>query len=280
MCQLLGMNCNTPTDIVFSFEGFRLRGGLTDHHADGFGIGFFEGKGIRLFHDDKPSADSPVADLVKSYQIKSKNVIAHIRKATQGQTSLANTHPFIREMWGEYWLFAHNGHLKNFHPAPGRFYRPVGTTDSETAFCHILEALRQRFDEKPDQSALFATIEELTATIRTHGLFNFILSNGEIMLAHTSTLLYYIIRQAPFGEAKLLDDDVAVDFSSVTTPNDRVAVIATLPLTQNEQWQQFACNELAMFQEGNIVLRSMPKEPHYLSPEEGIAIARAAGVAI
>ena len=21
MCQLLGMNCNTPTDIVFSFEG-------------------------------------------------------------------------------------------------------------------------------------------------------------------------------------------------------------------------------------------------------------------
>ena len=30
MCQLLGMNCNTPTDIVFSFEGFRRRAGLTD----------------------------------------------------------------------------------------------------------------------------------------------------------------------------------------------------------------------------------------------------------
>ena len=72
MCQLLGMNCNTPTDIVFSFEGFRRRGGITDHHADGFGIGFFEGKGVRLFHDDKPSAASPVADLVRAYQIKSK----------------------------------------------------------------------------------------------------------------------------------------------------------------------------------------------------------------
>ena len=41
MCQLLGMNCNTPTDIIFSFEGFSKRGGLTDHHTDGFGIGFF-----------------------------------------------------------------------------------------------------------------------------------------------------------------------------------------------------------------------------------------------
>ena len=114
MCQLLGMNCNTPTDIMFSFEGFRRRGGITDHHADGFGIGFFEGKGVRLFHDDKPSANSPVADLVRAYQIKSENVIAHIRKASQGQTSLANTHPFMREMWGEYWLFAHNGHLIDF----------------------------------------------------------------------------------------------------------------------------------------------------------------------
>ena len=65
MCQLLGMNCNTPTDIVFSFEGFRLRGGLTDRHADGFGIGFFENKGVRMFHDDKPTARSPVAHLVK-----------------------------------------------------------------------------------------------------------------------------------------------------------------------------------------------------------------------
>jgi len=45
MCQLLGMNCNTPTDIVFSFEGFRRRAGLTDCHSDGFGIAFFEGRG-------------------------------------------------------------------------------------------------------------------------------------------------------------------------------------------------------------------------------------------
>ena len=42
MCQLLGMNCNTPTDIVFSFTGFATRGGGTDEHKDGWGIAFFE----------------------------------------------------------------------------------------------------------------------------------------------------------------------------------------------------------------------------------------------
>ena len=45
MCQLLGMNCNTPTDVTFSFAGFAQRGGRTDHHADGWGIAFFEGRG-------------------------------------------------------------------------------------------------------------------------------------------------------------------------------------------------------------------------------------------
>jgi branched-chain amino acid transport system substrate-binding protein len=44
MCQLLGMNCNTPTDVTFSFTGFAQRGGRTDHHSDGWGIAFFEGR--------------------------------------------------------------------------------------------------------------------------------------------------------------------------------------------------------------------------------------------
>lgn len=218
MCQLLGMNCNTPTDIVFSFEGFRRRGGLTDCHADGFGIGFFEGRGLRLFHDDKPSAESPVADLIKHYPIQSENVIAHIRKATQGGTRLANTHPFVRELWGRYWLFAHNGHLENFAPPPGRYYTPVGDTDSERAFCHLLESLRRRYDRAPSADELFAALAELAAEIRAYGLFNFMLSNGEWLAAHASTLLYYIVRQAPFGEAHLLDNDLSVDFAAVTTP--------------------------------------------------------------
>ena len=83
MCQLLGMNCNVPTDIVFSFTGFALRGGRTDHHQDGWGIAFFEGAGVRHFVDHEAAVESPIAELIKHYPIKSLNVIAHIRKATQ-----------------------------------------------------------------------------------------------------------------------------------------------------------------------------------------------------
>ena len=61
-----------------------------------------------------------MADLVKRFPIKSDNVIAHIRKATQGRTALENTHPFVRELWGRYWAFAHNGHLVDYAPQIGR----------------------------------------------------------------------------------------------------------------------------------------------------------------
>ena len=280
MCQLLGMDCNTPTDIVFSFEGFRLRGGLTDSHADGFGIAFFEGHGVRLLQDDKPCASSPVADLVQQYKIKSENVIAHIRKATQGQVHLVNTHPFVRELWGEYWVFAHNGNLRRFNPSEGEYFNPVGSTDSEQAFCYLLEQLRQRFRHKPSREILFNAIAEITGELRQYGLFNYMLSNGDWLIAHASTLLFYIIRQAPFGKAVLADEDVAIDFSAVTTPHDRVAVIATLPLTCNEQWQQLAVNELVMFSQGEIVLHDCIQPAQYMSVEDGLAIARKAGVSM
>ena len=111
MCQLLGMNCNVPTDIVFSFTGFATRGGGTDVHNDGWGIAFFEGAGVRHFVDYQAAIASPVADLIRRFPIKSKNVIAHIRKATQGRVALENCHPFVRELWGRYFVFAHNGDL-------------------------------------------------------------------------------------------------------------------------------------------------------------------------
>ncbi len=251
MCQLLGMNCNVPTDIVFSFTGFAHRGGRTDEHKDGWGIAFFEGAGVRLFVDHESAIASPVAELIKRYPIKSKNVIAHIRKATQGQVALENCHPFVRELWGRYWVFAHNGDLKQFEPVLDGAFRPVGTTDSERAFCYLLQQLRRHFGDTPPSTAeLTDALDALTREIASFGVFNMMLSDGSALFAHCSTKLHYIVRQYPFTQAKLSDEDLSVDFSEVTTPNDRVAVIVTEPLTTNETWHAFAPGELQVFVEG------------------------------
>ena len=251
MCQLLGMNCNVPTDIVFSFTGFASRGGRTDTHHDGWGIAFFEGAGVRHFVDHQAAVASPVAQLIKQYPIKSKHVIAHIRKATQGQVALENCHPFVRELWGRYWVFAHNGDLKDYDPPLDGPYRPVGSTDSERAFCFLLQQLRARFGASaPPLPLLRSALQELVAEIATYGTFNLMLSDGTALFAHCSTHLYYVVRQHPFAAAHLSDEDVSVDFAQVTTPDDRVAVIVTQPLTTDEQWTAFLPGQLMVFADG------------------------------
>ncbi len=252
MCQLLGMNCNVPTDICFSFQGFCRRGGDTDEHTDGWGIGFFEDRGCRVFLDTHPSAESPIAELVRTHPIRSMNVIAHVRKATiGGATLLHNTHPFQRELWGQHWVFAHNGDLYDFAPSLSGSFMPTGDTDSEQAFCLILDNLRLAFGhQSPPLAEVYQNIQATTQQIRKFGIFNFLLSNGQCMVAHCSTNLCYIIRQAPFDTAHLVDDDISIDFRQVTSPSDRVAVIATTPLTDNENWHQLSPDSLVLFTGG------------------------------
>lgn len=250
MCQLLGMNCNVPTDVLFSFAGFAERGGRTDHHGDGWGIAFFEDKGLRHFVDHQSAAESPVAELIRHYPIKSRNVISHIRKATQGAVTLENCHPFVRELWGRYWVFAHNGDLKGYAPRLHGNFRPVGHTDSERAFCWLMQELAKSHADVPSVAELTLTLRELVPQISKHGTFNFLLSNGEALWAHASTSLYHVVRQHPFGSATLRDEDLSIDFAQHAAPGDRVAVVVTTPLTSDEAWTPLVPGELKVFVNG------------------------------
>ncbi|OTG69851.1 class II glutamine amidotransferase [Acinetobacter sp. ANC 4169] len=254
MCQLLGMNCATPTDVTFSFRGFSQRAGITSDHCDGFGIAFFEDKACRLFVDNQSAVESPIAELIRNYPIKSRNVIAHIRKATQGKINLENSHPFSRELWGRQWIFAHNGDLHDFNPTLSGRFTPVGNTDSERAFCYLLDQLVLKFGyHEPKLDQIFDLLAEISPRIAEHGTFNFCLSNGQALFSYAITKLHWLVREYPFKPAQLIDLDVEVDFSQVTTPEDRVAVITTEPLTQNETWTAFVPGEMILFQDGRPV---------------------------
>lgn len=251
MCELLGMSANTPTDIVFSFTGLMYRGGQTGPHRDGWGIAFYEGKGCRVFVDPLASAQSEIAQLVRRYPIKSKIVISHIRKANRGRIALENTHPFTRELWGRIWSFAHNGQLKGVKRLPLGRFQPVGTTDSEHAFCWLLGRLQQRFPVPPRRpSTLWRHLAALCRELDALGVCNLLISDSRQLLAYCSTSLCWLTRRAPFGRAKLIDADMTVDFQAVTTPRDVVTVVASSPLTGNERWNIMPRGACLVFHRG------------------------------
>ena len=253
MCELLAMSANVPTDIRFSFSALSQRGGVTGKHTDGWGISFYEGKGCRTIQDPAPSAHSELAKFIRAYPIKSLLVIAHVRKANRGRVALENTHPFVRELWGESWSFAHNGQLKGIKSRKLNLYTPIGTTDSEHAFCWLLDHLRAHYPQRPSDYKLQRAVAEAFASLRELGVFNALLGDGRSLYSSCSTKLCHIQRKAPFGRASLIDEDMEVDFAAETSPDDKVVVIASRPLTRDEVWTEVEPGRTLVFKDGELV---------------------------
>jgi predicted glutamine amidotransferase len=178
MCQLFGLSCNTASSVTVAFTGLSARGGRTGEHSDGFGLAFHDGVGCRLFIDENRASDSALAVFLRRLPIRAGTVLAHVRKATQGPVQLANCHPFLREWGGRYWSFCHNGNLLDFSPRLNGIHLPVGNTDSERAFCWLLQQLRERFRTRPAEGwrAFAPVLAELADQIARFGTFNFLLS--------------------------------------------------------------------------------------------------------
>lgn len=144
MCELFALSSNRSVNASFSLETFSRHGGLEGPHKDGWGLAYYEGNDVRVIKEPKPAARGDWFQFVKQHEIRSKLIFSHIRKATRGGVNISNTQPFVRELAGRMHLFAHNGDLpgisENKMLRYERFH-PVGTTDSEQAFCALMERM-------------------------------------------------------------------------------------------------------------------------------------------
>ena len=192
MCRLFGLIANKDVDVEFSFlradKPFRE---LSKNNPHGWGIGYYKNHKVTI-HKEPINAFNSETFFPKAKEVKSRIIISHVRFSTQGNRTLGNTHPFSYEKW----IFAHNGTARIRHNPQFRlnFYHPVGETDSEYAFCYILDRIRELGAEKQnDLTALHRVIEQAANEIGQHGKFNFLLSNGEYLFAYANRAsLYYL----------------------------------------------------------------------------------------
>jgi len=110
------------------------------------GVAYYEGPDLRLIKEAAAAADSDWVRFVRDHDLRSPIVVAHVRRATMGERSYRNTQPFTRELGGRMHLFAHNGWMPGIFEAPAfqpRRFNPVGETDSERAFCVLLDRMAE-----------------------------------------------------------------------------------------------------------------------------------------
>jgi glutamine amidotransferase len=188
MCELFAMSARLPSTVTMSLEEFSRRGGLSGPHKDGWGIVWYEEGDVRQIKETAPASGSACVRFVQEHPIRSPLVISHIRKATQGRVAIRNCQPFIRELGGKWHTFAHNGDLSGL-PQDGRMragsFRPIGETDSEAAFCALLEDLRPLWrDGCPGLPERLEVVARFVRALRELGPANFLYNDGDTLFAH------------------------------------------------------------------------------------------------
>jgi predicted glutamine amidotransferase len=266
MCELFAMSSRLAATVNLSMTEFARHGGLTGPHADGWGIAFYDGPDVRLIREPGAAADSDWLNFVQTHRMRSTAVISHIRQATQGKPKLSNTHPFARELGGHMHVFAHNGFLTGAGELSLGCFRPVGETDSEMAFCHLLSRLQSLWTESdghPPYEERISTVAAFATEMRQMGPANFVYSDGDLVFAHGHKRtgrdgviqppgLHVLTRRRTGGTGLLQAAGL-----SISESEEGAILLASVPLS-NETWLPLNEGELIVMKRGEIVERISP----------------------
>lgn len=263
MCELLGMSCRQPTQLTFSLETLASHSESPSRQRDGWGVAFYEGRDVELFREPIPASDSPLANFLTQHGPRTTLAIAHIRHATRGGIHLANTQPFLRELGGRIHVFAHNGDLPNIDKASnlsfGRF-QPVGTTDSEHAFCSLMGQMAL-LGQNPSVEQRFEVVQRFAQSVRKLGPANFLYSDGEVLFVHADRRLQPGTQEVTAPglylyscRCELPDEGVKTAGITVAPGFQEVVLVTSVPLTTDgSAWLALEEGELLAIAEGKLL---------------------------
>lgn len=250
MCRLYAMHANEPTKVECGLVKAQ-NALMTQSREDMQGYAHGHGWGVADYADGVPMIEKQVWAAFhgehfsrKAARVYARTVVAHVRRATVGGTSIENTHPFCHGRW----IFAHNGTVPHFdtlrfrlleHMDPLHRVQIRGTTDSE----HVFRYLLSLFMRHPAEG-LMTTMREGLARIVSWSAeidpdapvgLNIILTDGTQMVgARFNRSLFYLPRDhifhCPICDQPHVHHDPARAYQAIE--------IASEPVTAGEDWYE------------------------------------------
>jgi len=196
MCDLFALSAAMNYSVPKSLPIFAIRAA---RNMDGWGIGFFkknkayvEKSADRAYHEGR---------FHDSFQrlarvISSRFIIAHVRLRSSGPIDQCHAHPFILQLKGQEWIFAHNGKapaIESYRSEKVRLDDAV--SDSARAFEYLLDGIAARGEKSRGLPGLFTAVADTSRQMieQYPGNYNYLLTNGWVLFAfsnHRQFLLY------------------------------------------------------------------------------------------
>ena len=181
--------------------------------------------------------DNAMTKLLREWErFQSTIFVSHLRGAARALTE-ADTHPFSRSLGGREWVFAHNGDLDALDYEGGlaaalplkteAVIWPVGRTDSERAFCWLLQqCLDLGVYSLADIG--WARLHDWLKHIESLGTANLLLTDGRDLAVYGDSSGYNRLQYArlvpPDVPEVLSTDDVNIGLADARDRNRTVVV--------------------------------------------------------
>jgi predicted glutamine amidotransferase len=241
MCRLFGLSSGTAR-VKATFWLLDAPDSLevqSHRNVDGSGIGFFDSAGAPVVDKQPEAAFSDEEFIHEAKQAESSTFVAHVRWATAGGRTVANTHPFTMD--GR--IMAHNGglgELPRLEEELGSYRSLVqGDTDSERYFALITKETDARGGDVG--AGIAAAAAWIAAHLPVSSLNAVVAAPGELWALRYPAQHALHILERPAGQGL----HVRSTTSSVHVPDLAPSVVVASEQMDGETgWRMLAAGEL------------------------------------
>jgi len=253
MCRLFGFRSVIPSQMHRSLLAAENALGVqSNHHPDGWGVAFYIDGAPHVTRSPSTALGDALFHRLSGV-VASETVLAHVRKATQGEKTIFNCHPFQHGRW----VFAHNGDIARFEDVRGRLLELVdarlrrfvmGDTDSEVVFFVFLTELSRaagagkRAELAHAMAALRTTVKRVRELCDGRpgvddALLTLVATDGENLVAtHGGKELYYSTYKTRCSDREQCPSLSAVCEAPSTTGFVNHFIVSSEPLHGENVW--------------------------------------------
>ncbi len=230
MCELFGITAKKKIRINELLKKFFLHSVM---HRNGWGLAFLDDQYISIEKEPIRAIDSCYLRNRLTGKIETARCMAHIRRATVGEVSFSNTHPFSRrDDAGRTWILVHNGTILDAPVLNSYHGEQDGSTDSERILLYIIDQMNKHYEDEQnsfDANERIRLIEEIVHTLAPENKLNLMIYDGDYFYVHKNE-----------------------EHTLYQSESRNGVIFSTYPLN-DETWTEVPQNQLFVYKDGELI---------------------------